>query len=351
MSQHIQYKKLGSSGLWVSPIIVGCMTYGSKKWADWVLEDEEKIFKILKKCYDVGIRTFDTADVYSNGKSEELLGRFLKKYDIPRDRVVILTKVYFTTDPRKEGFHSLKDTESAPYEYLNSLGLSRKHIFDAVEASVKRLGTHIDVLQIHRLDRSTPKTEIMRSLNDVILAGHVRYIGASSMKAVEFAQLQFVAEKNGWHKFISMQNYYNLLYREEEREMIPFCNESEFGKVGLIPYSPIARGILARPVGASSSYGRTSETDRIQSRLGLDALSEADAAIVNRVEEIAKKHDVSMAVVSSAWVLSKGAFPIIGLNSEERVEDALASTFFKLSDEEIEYLEEPYVAKFAAANL
>ncbi|EAZ63575.1 aryl-alcohol dehydrogenase [Scheffersomyces stipitis CBS 6054] len=359
MSQHIQYKKLGSSGLWVSPIIVGCMTYGSKKWADWVLEDEEKIFKILKKCYDVGIRTFDTADVYSNGKSEELLGRFLKKYDIPRDRVVILTKVYFTTDPRKEGFHSLKDTESAPYEYLNSLGLSRKHIFDAVEASVKRLGTHIDVLQIHRLDRSTPKTEIMRSLNDVILAGHVRYIGASSMKAVEFAQLQFVAEKNaadfvelqfiaeknGWPKFISMQNFYNLIYREEEREMIPFCNENSLGKVGVIPWSPIARGLLARPLGVESEHNRTADTDRAMKFFGLENLTEADKEIIKRVEEVAKKHDVSMAIISSAWVLSKGAFPIIGLNSEERVDDAIKSLSVKLTDEELAYLEEPYQPK------
>ncbi|KAK6453996.1 aryl-alcohol dehydrogenase [Scheffersomyces xylosifermentans] len=345
MSSAIEYKKLGASGLWVSPIIVGCMSYGDKAWADWVLEDEEKVFKILKKCYDVGIRTFDTADVYSNGKSEILLGKFLKKYNIPREKVVILTKLFNTVDESVEGFNFKKEAEYPAYEYSNSKGLSRKHVFDAVQASVRRLGTYIDVLQIHRLDRNTPKAEIMKALNDVVLEGHTRYIGASSMRAVEFAQLQFIADKNGWFKFISMQNFYNLLYREEEREMIPFCNDNEFGKVGLIPWSPIARGVLARPLGVQSSYNRNSNTDRGQPLFGLNDSSEPDKQIINRVEEISKKHGVSMAVVASAWVLSKGAFPIIGLNSEERVDDALKSLTLKLSDEEIAYLEEPYQPK------
>ncbi|KAK6453998.1 aryl-alcohol dehydrogenase [Scheffersomyces xylosifermentans] len=351
MSGVIEYRKLGESGLWVSPIIVGCMSYGDKACIEWAIEDEDKVFGILKKCYDNGIRTFDTADVYSNGKSEILLGKFLKKYNIPRDKVVILTKLFFATDPSIQGFGFGSEAKFPAYEYSNSKGLSRKHIFDAVEASVKRLGTYIDVLQIHRLDRSTPKAEIMKSLNDVVLAGHTRYIGASAMKAVEFAQLQFIADKNGWFKFISMQNYYNLLYREEEREMIPFCKENDFGKVGIIPYSPIARGILARPVGQGSSQGRNASNDPPQARLKLNDISKADEEIINRVEVLSKKHGVNMAVISSAWVLSKGAIPIIGLNSEERIDDAIKSALFKLTDEEIAYLEEPYEPKAIATNM
>lgn len=222
MPIELKYNNLGDSGLKIAPVIVGCMTYGSKAFADWVMDDEEEIFKILKHAYDSGLRTFDTADVYSMGKSEEILGKFLKKFDIPRDRVVILSKVFFPVDTKTPGFN-LADREKFPaINYVNSQGLSRKHILDAVQASVDRLGTYIDVIQIHRLDLTTPKKEIMKALNDVVDQGLARYIGASSMKAIEFAQLQFVAEQNGWHKFISMQNYHNLLYREEEREMIPF---------------------------------------------------------------------------------------------------------------------------------
>ncbi|EGW35047.1 uncharacterized protein SPAPADRAFT_58179 [Spathaspora passalidarum NRRL Y-27907] len=344
MSIELKYNNLGESGLKIAPIIVGCMSYGSKAWADWVLEDEEEIFKILKKCYDVGLRTFDTADVYSNGKSEELLGKFLKKYNIPRDRVVILSKVFFPSDPNTPGFNLAKEGQFPAIDYYNSKGLSRKHIFDGVEAIKKRLGTYVDVLQIHRLDHETPKKEIMKALNDVVDQGYTRYIGASSMKAVEFAQLQFIADKNGWHKFISMQNYYNLLYREEEREMIPFCQEGDFGKVGLIPWSPIARGVLSRPLSASS-VNKRNESDKSFQRLHLDDLPEADKEIVNRVEVLSKKRGVSMAVVATAWVISKGCNPIVGLSSTARVDDILGATTFKLSEEEIKYLEEPYVAR------
>ncbi|KAK6198842.1 aryl-alcohol dehydrogenase [Scheffersomyces amazonensis] len=346
MSKNLQYIKLGDSGLSISPIIVGCMSYGDKKWAEWVLDDEEKILGILKKAYDVGIRTYDTADVYSNGTSEILVGKFLKKYNIKRDRVVILSKVFNVVDESIPGFNFFaRGGEFPEYEFLNSRGLSRKHILDGVEASVKRLGTYIDVLQIHRLDRTTPKHEIMKALNDVVLAGHTRYIGASSMKATEFAQLQFIADKNGWAKFISMQNYYNLIYREEEREMIPFCNDNIIGKVGLIPWSPLARGVLARPLKTESEYNRSSKTDKSFDRLKLEELSEADAEIIKRVEEIAKKRGVSMVIVSTAWVISKGAAPIIGLNSEERVEEIVEAAHFKLTQEEIDYLEQPYVPK------
>lgn len=344
MSIELKYNNLGESGLKIAPLIVGCMSYGSKKWAEWVLEDEEEIFKILKKCYDVGLRTFDTADVYSNGVSEVILGKFLKKYDIPRERVVILTKCFMAMNPRDSGFNALRAGNLSDKDFANSKGLSRKHVLDAVNASVERLGTYIDVLQIHRLDPTTPKKEIMKALNDVVDQGLTRYIGASTMKATEFAQLQFIAEQNGWYKFISMQNYYNLIYREEEREMIPFCKNNDLSKVGIIPWSPIARGVLTRPVGETSKNKRH-ESDKTFALLGLDALTDVDTEIIKRVEKVAKERGESMAVIATAWVISKGCNPIVGLNSEKRVEDIIRATSVKLSDEEIAYLEEPYKPK------
>lgn len=340
-----KHQKLGASGLSISPVIIGCMTYGSKQFSDWVIDDEEKVMLILKKCYDNGLRTFDTADVYSNGKSEILLGKFLKKFNIPRERVVILSKVFFPVDSNDPNFSLAKysKNEYPEVDYVNSQGLSRKHIFEAVKNSVERLGTYIDVLQIHRLDKETPKEEIMKALNDVVELGHTRYLGASSMKATEFAQLQFIADKHGWAKFISMQNYYNLLYREEEREMIPFCNENIFGKVGLIPYSPIARGLLARP--SKSTATERFKSDARINQLGLDKLTDSDETIISRVEQLAKKLGVSMAAVATKWVLSKGAYPIVGVNSEERVDDILAAFTFELEEDDLAKLEEPYVTR------
>ncbi|KAI5966538.1 LPG20 [Candida pseudojiufengensis] len=344
MSVQLTYNNLGDSGLKVSPLIIGCMGYGAPEWAGWVKDDEEEIFKILKKCYDNQLRTFDTADVYSNGKSEILLGKFLKKYNIPRDKVVIMTKCFFAIDENNYGFNSLRSPDVSPADLYNSKGLSRKHILEAVNGSVRRLGTYIDVLQIHRLDPTTPKKEIMRALNDVVEQGLTRYIGASSMKATEFAQLQFIAEQNGWFKFISMQNYYNLLYREEEREMIPFCQNNDLGKVAVIPWSPIARGVLARPLDVKSQNKRDEE-DKTWQMLGLDKLTESDKTILLRVEELSKKHAVSMAVVATAWVLSKGCYPIVGISSEERADDIIKATTLKLSDDELKFLEEPYIPK------
>lgn len=329
---------LGDSGLKISPIIVGCMSYGEKKWLDWVIEDEGEIFRILKRCYDLGLRTFDTANVYSNGASEILLGKFIKHYNIPRDRIVILTKCFFPVAPGE----SFRFIRGLGYQYDNSRGLSRKHIFDAVNASVERLGTYIDVLQIHRLDYNTPKAEIMRALNDVVALGSVRYLGASLMKAFEFAELQYIADKNGWFKFISMQNYYNLLHREEEREMVPFCNNSMFGRVGLIPYSPNARGVLAKPLGGESSVIHGSKLDNLQDLYKLNVLSDNEQEIVRRTELIAKNRGFGMANVAQAWLLNKGCAPIVGLSSEKRVEDTVRSLELKLSEEEIKYLEEPY---------
>ena len=198
---------------------------------------------MLEYAYEVGIRTWDTADIYSHGRSEEIIKTAIAKYKIPRERLVILSKCHFGVTPEKVE-NQVATSSVNDGDMLNQVGLSRKHIIDAVDKSVARLGTYIDVLQIHRLDRSVPHEEIMKALNDVVESGKVRYIGASSMAAWEFQMLQNVAERHGWHKFISMQNYYNLIYREEENEMIPYCHHTG---VGLVPWSPIARGALARP--------------------------------------------------------------------------------------------------------
>ncbi|KAI9863983.1 MAG: hypothetical protein M1824_006021 [Vezdaea acicularis] len=313
------------------------MSYGDPAWQGWVLP-EEKALPLLKHAYDNGFNTWDTADVYSNGRSEEIICKALKKYDIPRSKVVILGKCYFgvadPTQPAPAASSVVNDGE-----WVNQIGLSRKHIFDAVESSCKRLGTYLDVLQIHRRDPDTPAEEIMRALNDVVEKGLVRYIGASSMSAWQFQELQYVADKRNWNKFISMQNYYNLLYREEEREMIPLCKNLG---VTCIPWSPIARGLLARPWGEISSR---EDSDPTTKRLLRARETSIDREIVGRVEEIAKKREVGMACVATAWSLAKGCFPIVGLGSIKRIDEALEAVKFKLTDEEIHYLEEPYQPK------
>uniref|UniRef100_A0A060TAR8 ARAD1B09262p n=1 Tax=Blastobotrys adeninivorans TaxID=409370 RepID=A0A060TAR8_BLAAD len=330
----MEFTNLGKSGLKVSKIILGGMSIGSKSWREWVIEDEKEVFKILKHAYDNGIRTWDTANMYSNGESERLIGKFLKEYNIPRSSVVILSKGFFPTDDDERLIND-------KFKYTNRHGLSRKHLFDAVEASVQRLGTYIDVYQIHRLDPETPKEEIMEALHDIVKSGKVRYIGASSMRATEFAQLQFISEKHGWTKFISMQNYHNLIYREEEREMIPFCKETG---VGLIPWSPIARGVLARPSAQRTASDRVKSDEFLYSNNnGMDiGTTDAGKTIVDRVEEVAKKRGTSMAIVAIAWSLSKGMVPIVGFSGTHRIDDAIKAVQFKLTEQESAYLEEPY---------
>jgi len=314
------------------------MSYGTSEWFNWVLDEEESL-PLFEHAYKMGINTWDTADVYSMGRSEELVGKALKKYEIPRDRVVIMSKCFFgvSDDGTLPPIHTMSSNDG---RMVNRVGLSRKHIFDAVEASVKRLGTYIDVLQIHRLDRETPKEEIMRALNDVIEKGWVRYIGASSMAAWEFQELQHIADKHGWHKFISMQNLYNLLYREQEREMIPYCNAAG---VGLVPWSPIARGVLTRPWDDRSSKRESSDVQL--NRLIRSRETEADKAIVDRVEKLATQKGVAMAQVAIAWCLSKGTNPIVGLSKKERIDQAVQALKVELTEEDIKYLEEPYTPK------
>lgn len=337
-SPKMEYTNLGKSGLKVSKVILGAMSYGSDEWQPWVL-NEDAALPLLEHAYKVGINTWDTADVYSNGRSEEIVGKALKKFNIPRNRIVILSKCYFgvAANGSQPPFAAMSTNDG---DMVNQVGLSRKHIFDAVDASVERLGTYIDVLQIHRLDRETPREEIMKALNDVVESGKVRYIGASSMAAWEFQTLQNIAEKHGWHKFISMQNYYNLIYREEEREMIPYCKDTG---VGLIPWSPVARGVLTRPWGERTTTRE--KTDKFLTGLIRARENDVDKAIIDRLEEVAKKRGVSMTTIATAWCIKKGVIPIIGLNSKERVEQAVENSKYQLSDEDVKYLEEPYLPK------
>ncbi|KAH7412808.1 NADP-dependent oxidoreductase domain-containing protein [Cadophora sp. MPI-SDFR-AT-0126] len=332
-STKVEYVQLGRSGLRVSSPILGGMSFGSKKWMPWNLEEEDSL-KILKAAYDRGVNTWDTADMYSNGLSEEIIGKAIKKFEIPREKLVLMTKCYVYVAEQVDTYGAvLGETMAKTKDYVNRGGLSRGAIFKAVEASLKRLGTdYIDVYQIHRYDPTTPPEETMKALHDLVESGKVRYIGASSMWATQFANMQFIAEKNGWTKFVSMQNYYNLLYREEEREMIRFCNDTG---VGLIPYSPIAGGKLARPAGYDKSA---------RSQMG-PPLTDADLEIIKRVEEIAGKKGWKMSQVALAWLRSKGAVPINGFNSEERLDEACDVKDKTLDADEVKFLEEPYLPK------
>ncbi|RMJ21186.1 aryl-alcohol dehydrogenase [Aspergillus sp. HF37] len=339
----MEYVRLGKSGLKISKVILGAMSFGTKDWQDWVLNEDEAL-PLIEHAYKSGINTWDTADIYSHGRSEEILGKALAKYAIPRNRVVLLTKCFFGVDDEGQQ-PPISTSGKNDGAFVNRAGLSRKHVFDAVEDSVSRLGTYIDVLQIHRLDRETPREEIMRALNDVVESGKVRYIGASSMAAWEFQTLQNIAARNGWHQFISMQNYHSLIGREEEREMIPYCQDTG---VGLIPWSPIARGVLARPWSERATLRES--TDGALKFLVRSRETEADKAIVDRVEELANKKGVSMAQVSIAWTLShQNINPIVGLNSKKRIDEAVGSIKVQLTPEEIKYLEEPYIPKGVTA--
>lgn len=326
---------MGGTGLKVSRICLGCMSYGTPKWQAWVLDEEEGL-KHIKRAWDLGINFFDTADAYSNGLSEIVLGKALKQFKIPRERVVIATKLYFRVNEDVS-----VNSFVAPYteaETLNVQGLSRKHVFEAVEASLKRLQVeYIDLYQIHRWDPNTPIEETMEALHDLVKSGKVRYIGASSMYAWQFAKAQYIAKMRGWTPFVSMQNLYNLIYREEEREMIPLCQDLG---VGVIPWSPLARGVLT----GRNKVSTRSETDLARKRL-FKSDDEVDNEIVKRVEELAKKRGVSMAQIATAWLLSKPAVsaPIVGTTKLEQLEELVAAVKIKLEPSEIELLEEPYL--------
>jgi len=321
-NHQMEYMKLGNTGLDVSRLCLGCMSFGvAERWVhQWVL-DEERSRPIIKKALDLGINFFDTANVYSMGTSEEILGRALKDY-ANRDEIVLATKVH-----------------GRMHKGPNGGGLSRKAIMSEMDKSLKRLGTdYVDLYIIHRWDYNTPIEETMEALHDVVKAGKARYIGASAMYAWQFQKALHVAEKNGWTKFVSMQNHLNLIYREEEREMMPLCKEE---KIGVTPYSPLASGRLTRDW---SETTHRSETDLIQ-KSKYDATADADRLVVERVASIAEKHGVPRTHIALSWILQKEQVtaPIIGATKLSHLEDTVGALSVKLTPEEVAFLEEPYV--------
>ncbi|KAF9978819.1 hypothetical protein BGZ73_000088 [Actinomortierella ambigua] len=333
----MQYVRLGKTGLRVSRFCLGFMSYGDPAWNGWAKGEEESL-ALIKKAYDAGFNFFDTANAYSNGKSEEILGKAIKKFNMDRGRIVVATKVFFPVYSDDTPVDLSPDGRIKDPALVNKSGLSRKHIFDAVDASLKRLDLdYIDLYQIHRFDPYTPIEETMEALNDLVRSGKVRYIGASSMHAWEFQKANNIAEKNSWAKFVSMQNLYNLIYREEEREVIPYSVDAG---IGGIPWSPLAMGALA---GKNRNTLRT-QTNRFAA---MNNIRESEDAIIDRVAELAEKKKVSSAQISLAWLLTKPfvTAPIVGIGKEEHLNDTLGALSVKLTDEEIKYLEEPYVPK------
>ena len=318
----MEYVKLGNTGMDVSKICMGCMSFGSAKsgFHDWTLEEKESRL-IIKRALDLGINFFDTANCYSYGSSEEILGRALKEY-ANRDELVVATKVFI----------KMKDGP-------NGQGLSRKAIMQEIDNSLKRLGMdYIDLYIIHRWDYNTPIEETMSALHDIVKAGKARYLGASAMYAWQFQKALHTAELNGWTKFVSMQNHYNLIYREEEREMIPLCIDK---KIASTPYSPLASGRLSRGIGANT---KRTETDEIQ-KFKYGSTEKEDQLIIDRVAELAEKRGITRSQLALAWLLHKPPVvsPVIGATKIEHLEDSVKAVDISLSKEEIAYLEEPYI--------
>ncbi len=317
----MDYVKLGSTGMDVSRVCLGCMTYGEpgRGTHPWTL-DEAASRPFIRKALDLGINFFDTANMYSHGSSEEIIGQALKDY-ADRDQIVLATKVCIRM-----------------HEGPNGAGLSRKAILSEIDKSLRRLGTdYVDLYQIHRWDPSTPIEETMEALHDVVKAGKARYIGASSMRAWQFAKAQHVAVLHGWTRFVTMQNHYNLLYREEEHEMMPLCRDQG---IGVIPWSPLARGRLTRDWNEETERIRTDEFGKT-----LYNVPDSDRRIVEAVAAVAKRHVVPRAQVALAWMLSKPfvTAPIVGASKPQHLDDAVTALSLKLSDEDIAALEEHYV--------
>ncbi|HET9594278.1 MAG TPA: aldo/keto reductase [Anaeromyxobacteraceae bacterium] len=325
----MEYRRLGSTGLTVSRICLGCMSYGDPaaslpgqppRWEWTVGEDEARPF--FRRALELGVNFFDTANIYSYGRSEEITGRALREL-ARREEVVIATKVWGVMRPGPNGG-----------------GLSRKAILHEIDASLRRLGTdHVDLYQIHRWDDATPIEETMEALHDVVRAGKARYLGASSMWAWQLTKAQHAAERNGWTRFASMQDHYNLLYREEEREMVPLCRDQG---VGVIPWSPLARGRLARPPDAAAT--RRSETDRF-GKMVYAAMADADRRVLAALDQVARTRKLPHAQVALAWLLQKDAVtaPIVGATRLEHLETAIGALEVRLSSEEVAALEAPYV--------
>ncbi|MDP9812795.1 aryl-alcohol dehydrogenase-like predicted oxidoreductase [Rhizobium tibeticum] len=318
----MDYVKFGGTGLEVSKICLGCMTFGEPGRGNhgWTLGVEDSR-ALIRQALDLGINFLDTANTYSDGSSEEIVGRAIRDFS-KRDDIVLATKVFNRMRPGPNG-----------------AGLSRKAIFDEIDNSLRRLGTdYVDLYQIHRFDHATPIEETLEALHDVVKAGKARYIGASSMYVWQFAKMLYTSRANGWTPFVSMQDHLNLLYREEEREMLPFCQDQ---KIAVIPWSPLARGRLTR---AWDEKTVRSETDEFGKTLYKQA-QDADRAIIGIVGKLAEKHGVSRAQIATAWILQKGAVtaPIIGASKANQLADAVAALSVKLTPEDVVALEEPYV--------
>jgi aryl-alcohol dehydrogenase-like predicted oxidoreductase len=316
----MDYIRLGRTGLKVSRLCLGAMTYGTPEWRPWVL-DEAASRPFIARALEHGINFFDTADMYSRGVSEQVLGRALK--DQPRDQLVIATKAFY---PVTDG--------------QNSAGLSRKHLFDAIDGSLRRLGTdYVDLYQIHRFDYDTPIEETLEALHDIVRSGKVRYLGASSMFAWQFMKMLAVADAHGWTRFVSMQNHYNLVYREEEREMLPLCRQEG---IGVIPWSPLARGFLAGNR-RREDRGETirAKTDGFAHEL---YYADSDFTIAERVVDLAARRGLRPTQVALAWLLAKPGVtaPIIGASKLPHLDEAVAALDVRLEPEEIGFLEEPY---------
>ncbi|WP_421952087.1 aldo/keto reductase [Pelagibacterium sp.] len=323
----MDYINLGKTGLKVSRLVLGCMTFGSSTWAPWVLGAEASR-PIIDKALDLGINFFDLADIYSMGESEVVVAEALKS--VPRHKLVLGTKLYnaMSDDP-------------------NDRGLSRKHVFEAVDASLKRLGTdYIDLYQLHRFDYDTPLEETLDALNDVVRAGKVRYLGASSMHAWQFMKAIGIQRANGWAPFVSMQNHYNLMYREEEREMLPLCRSEG---IGVIPWSPLARGRLAGRGGEATTR---SQTDKTANAL-YDSTLAQDDAVIAAVRTVAERHGRPMAQIAYAWVASRPGItaPIVGISKLHQFDDAIAALEVELSDEDVAVMEAPYRPKSVAGHI
>jgi len=324
----VEFVRLGSSGLKVSRLCLGTMTYGTPAWRPWVL-DETASRPFIKRAIEHGINFFDTADMYSTGVSEEVLGRSLKEFTT-RDQVVIATKAFY---PLGADFGRVP---AGP----NAGGLSRRHLFDAIDASLRRLGVdYVDLYQIHRFDRETPIEETLEALHDIVKAGKARYLGASSMFAYQFMKMLAAASARGWTRFVSMQNHYNLVYREEEREMIPLCREEG---IGLIPWSPLARGFLAGNR-RGENHGATlrAQTDDYAHSL---YYAESDFTIADRAAELAARRGVKPTQVALAWLLARPGItaPIIGASKLPHLDEAVAALDLRLEADELKFLEEPY---------
>ena len=325
----MKHINLGNTGLEISPICVGCMSFGAPERGDhpWTLPEQQSR-PLIRKAIEMGINFFDTANAYSDGTSEEIVGQALKDYS-RRDEVVIATKVFF---PMSKG--------------PNGGGLSRKSIFSAIDASLRRLGTdYVDLYQIHRWDPTTPIEETLEALHDVVKAGKARYLGASSMYAWQFAKALHLAHENRWTPFVSMQNFYNLLYREEEREMLPLCKDE---RIAVLPWSPLARGRLARPWDVETPRTRT---DTVTDRLFAGSM-ESDRKVVEQVAAIATAREVPRAQVALAWLFQKSVVtaPIVGASKPQHLDDALAALTLDLTDSEVAQLEAPYVPHAVAGH-